>query len=135
MSDEYYDHVIRPCFVYRLREMAKTQADRRSRSRLQGTDLDKKLAENWSHDVILAQYATVARRMHDRTLANVLDATPAVASSVQLHIDRRQRRAPRRTVQQQHRADWFRQRGGREKEAEYSERSYAALKTIANRFR
>ena len=130
LSDDFYERVVRPCFVYRLLDAAK-QENRAHRTR---KDV-RELASNWSHDVVLAQYARIAQRMEDRQLAkNVQEVMPEVRISLFKYTVR----APRKDQQLRNRKDAFSKPKRTDEqaldlEAESSRRTYRGLKNIAKR--
>ena len=121
VGDELYETVIRPCFVHRLLDAAKQKgrADRRPDQRC--------LGQNWSHDVVLAQYGRIAKRMENRKLANVLEAIPKVS----LSLDRYIHSAPSIRDQGRNRKAVF--RGDKEREARSSQNIYRRLIDLASR--
>ena len=131
LSDDFYERVVRPCFKYRLLEAAK-QENRAHRTR---KDVSK-LASNWSHDVVLAQYARIAQRMEDRQLANVQEVMPEVRISLFKYRDTV--RAPGKDQQLRNRKDAFSKpyrsdEQALDLEAESSRKTYGGLKNIAKR--
>jgi hypothetical protein len=123
VGDDLYETVIRPCFVHRLRDAA----EQKGRERRQPGD-DRGLGQNWSHDVVLAQYGRIAKRMENRKLANVLDAVSHVSRS----LDRYILRPPSKQEQSRNRMATFKKRYVLE--AQSSRNTHAHLKALASRF-
>jgi hypothetical protein len=124
VSRKLYETVIRPCFVYRLLDAANQEGRaRRQRSDRKGKDLE----QNWSHDVVLAQYGRIAKRMENRDLANVLEAIPrGVSSSLDRYLG-----PPSRQEQIRNRRAAF---AHKDDEAQSSRNTYRRLKALSSRF-
>ena len=91
VNDDTYVHVLRPCLMQRLKHIHSPQiAGRAHRS----SEERQQLADNFSHDVIIAQYALAGlkrelRRNSDRPSANaqfyskILRSMPKVAGFIE----------------------------------------------------
>lgn len=132
ISRDEYENVIRPCFVFRLLDAAR-QKNRAHRDRRYPRELE----DNWSHDVVLAQYAKIAERMGDYRLANVLNVMPNVEESIDRYTTNR---PPIKRQQKLNRnAAFSRNRESedqwRYREARSSQNTYRGLKDIVQRLR
>jgi hypothetical protein len=119
----YYDKVLRPCFVHRLIKAAQ-QKNRASR---QPSD-ERQLKKNWSHDMVIAQYARAAAILGRNTelVRDVRKSMPHVWDSMEKR--RGQTSAPRGTQQLKNRSSKF---ADAVHEAEASKETYDRIKRIA----